>query len=74
MEMFKWQYVEWAYRGTSCIMENVESFVLRVGPRINRSNVFRWDTLAYAQAGEGEEDENKVIHRQQRRYFSAIQF
>jgi protein PhnA len=40
------------------------SRILQVGPRINRSNVFRWRYLAYAQAtGEGEEDENKVTHR-----------
>jgi uncharacterized Zn ribbon protein len=46
-------------------LENVEPFAFCwLASRINRPNVFDEDTLAWAQAtGEGEEDENKVIHR-----------
>jgi hypothetical protein len=57
--------MEKAYCSTSSVLENVEPFAFcRLASRVNRPNVFYEDTLAWAQAtGEGEEDENKVIHR-----------
>jgi protein PhnA len=46
-------------------MENVESFAFcRLAQELIDQMYLDEDTLAYAQAtGEGEEDENKVIHR-----------